>query len=274
MKTIIFAVLFSVQPLAFCQSLNFFDVTQAVSSQTGFRDAADNVQSDTWSGAFNLGVSGTTSGGSNLPNPGNGASGSGSFFADHQFGLTSWALSGSATGAIDAGLGAAPGNFFPSIGNTTILSAGLWFAVNEPFTLTLTGEVFESFIGNDPTMASPFSNAGAIRLFAEILDGNLVNQDLIEWTTNLGSSGGTYTASFNSGVFRLSVLANAVLSSNVPEAFGTQFSSYDAQLSIQPIPEPGSALLLVSAAVYPLLRRRRGSAGLRSMQRNGGGGRG
>ena len=244
--------------VSFAQTLKLFDVNDDATSLTEYYNGQAFIfAQDQWSGSYNLGVTGTTSGGSSLPNPGRESSGSGSFFADHSFGSTSWSLSGWAQGSIDAGLGNPGGTPFPTSAHTTILSTGLTFYIDTPSNLTITGSVFESFVGNDPSILGTVSNQGAIGLYAEVVDGQLFNDYLFSWSTNQGSSGGTYTRNFNSGVFRLDLLANAVLSSNVPDAFGTQYSSYDAQLSIGAVPEPGSALFLGTAALLPLLRRRR-----------------
>jgi hypothetical protein len=240
-------------------SLIFFDVNDNAVSQTEFYNGQPQIfASDSWAGSYNGSVTGTTSGSSSLPNPGNEASGSGAFMADHTFGPVSWELSGWAQGSIDAGLGNT-GTTFPTMFQTTILSTSLYFFVDTPFTLTLTGMVFESFVGNDPTIIPEFTSQGSISLFAEQLNGQLVNQTLVQWftTPENNSTGGTYSISLDSGIFRLTTTASALLTSNVQDAFGTQYSSYDAVLSVQPIPEPGTAFLLTAAAFFPLLRRRR-----------------
>jgi len=243
-------------PSVYSQVLNLFDVSDDATSVTNFFNGQFISEArDAWTGSFNLGVTGTTSGGSSLPNPGNEASGSGAFFADHQFGLTSWALTGSATGSIDAGLGNL-GTPFPTIANTTTVGGGFSFFVDEPFTLSLIGEVFETFEGESSITGTSNGNQATVRLLAIILDGILVNEYLASWESN-SSAGGTYVGSFGSGVFRLETFAGAVLSSNVQDASGTQFSSYNAQLSVMPIPEP-SGLLLVGVAGWLGLRRRRG----------------
>jgi hypothetical protein len=259
MRCLIVAVFYTgLTPLS-AQTLNLFDVSQDAGSGTAYYNGQFNYESiNTWNGSYNLGVTGTTSGGSNLPNPGRESSGSGSFFADHSFSSTSWSLSGWAQGSIDAGLGNA-GSIYSTIAQTTILSSSLYIYVDTPFTISLTGSVFESFTGIDPNMVPDFTSQGSITLFAEILDGQLVNQNLASWGSSPENpnNGGTYTGTFNSGVFRLHTAASALLSSNVPDAYGTHYSSYDAQLSIGAVPEPGSALLLGVASLYPLLRRRR-----------------
>lgn len=236
------------------QTLNLFDTNDDAISQTQFLNGQAFIfASDDWSGTYNLGVTGMTSGGSSLPNPGRESSGSGAFFADHQFGLTSWNLSGWAQGTIDAGLGNT-GTTFPTIASTTILGSSLYFFVDQPFTLRLTGEVSNRLSGNG---TNPGNSGATVRLFAEILDGVLVNQYIADWSTFQGDTGGSFTDTFNSGVFRLEVQATALLSSNIPQAIQEKYSSYNAQLNIQPIPEPSSALLLATAALGPLLRRKR-----------------
>jgi hypothetical protein len=238
------------------QTLNLFDVIDEASSSTRYLGGTVGIESqDVWTGSFNLGVTGTTSGGSSLPNPGNEASGSGSFFADHQFGLTSWALSGSATGSIDAGLGNL-GTPFPTIANSTGVGASLQFFVDTPFILNLEGLLGSEFSGSG-NQGQAVNNGASIRLFAVILDGILINDYLVDWRTFAGSTGGSYSNSWSSGVFRLEVGAGVELASNIADASGTQFSSYNALLSVQPIPEP-SGLLLVGVAGLFGLRRRRG----------------
>jgi hypothetical protein len=259
MKTpFLLTVLFSlVAQLAHTQTLNLFNVTDDATSLTEYYNGQAFIfAQDRWNGVYDLGVTGTTSGGSSLPNPGRESSGSGSFFADHSFGTSSWNLSGWAQGSIDAGLGNT-GTTFPTIAQTTILGGGFSFYVDTPFTISLTSMLTDSYVGAGPE--NPFNavdNRASVRLYAEIIDGVLVNQYLANWQSN-ASSGGNYTGSFSSGVFRLELYAGSVLSSNIPDDFGTQYSSYDAQLSIGAVPEPGSALLLGVASLYPLLRRRR-----------------
>jgi hypothetical protein len=238
-------------------TLTLFDVSQSSGSGTAYYNGQFNYQTiDTWSGSYNLGATGTVSGSSSLPDPGRESSSSGSFMADHTFGPVSWDLSGWVQGSIDAGLGNS-GSIYPTISNLAIVSTGLSFYVDTPFTITLTGMVLDTYAGatsSNPNFAP--DNAASVRLFAEILDGVIVNQYLANWNSN-SSSGGTYTGSFSSGVFRLDVFAGSSLSSNVPDDYGTQYSSYDAVMSVQPIPEPSSVLLLTAAGFYPLLRRRR-----------------
>jgi hypothetical protein len=238
------------------QNLNLYNVTQTAESGTAYYNGQFNYQAiNSWSGTYDLGVTGTTSGSSNLPNPGRESSGSGSFFADHSFGTSSWNLSGWVQGSIDAGLGNA-GSIYSTIGNATILSSSLYFYVDTPFTISLTGSILGQYTG---TVTDPGSSGATVSLFAEILDGELVNQNLVHWSTFGGSTGGSFSSTYNSGVFRLDVQSTAFLSSNVPDATQNQYSSYDAQLSIGAVPEPGSALLLGVASLYPLLRRRRRS---------------
>jgi hypothetical protein len=244
---------------AAAQTLNLFQVTDEATSYTRYLGGTAGTKfENSWNGVYDLGVTGTTSGSSNLPNPGRESSGSGSFFADHSFGTSSWNLSGWAQGSIDAGLGNT-GTTFPTIAQTTILSSSLYIYVDTPFTISLTGSVFDSYLGNTADSGFGPNNQGYIGLYAEILDGQLVNQYLAEWASFTGTSGGSYTGTFNSGVFRLTTGATVQLSSNVPDLTATQYSSYDAQLSIGAVPEPGSALLLGVASLYPLLRRRRRS---------------
>jgi hypothetical protein len=235
-------------------TIHLFNVNDQALSLTEFYNGQPNIfATNSYSGTYDLGVTGITSGSSSLPNPGRESSGSGSFMADHTFGPLSWELRGWAQGSIDAGLGNT-GTTFPTIANTTILSTSLSFFVDTPFTLTLTGIVLSQFTG---TGADAGSSGATVGLFAEILDGQIVNDYVARWSTFRGDTGGSYTGSFSSGVFRLDVRSSAYLSSNVPDATLNQYSSYDAQMSIVPVPEPGSALLLTAAAFLPVLRRRR-----------------
>ncbi|MBL9183481.1 MAG: PEP-CTERM sorting domain-containing protein [Verrucomicrobiaceae bacterium] len=237
------------------QTLALFNVSQTVSSQIAYTAGTTTTfANDAWTGSYDLGVTGITNGSSSLPNPGLGSSGSGALFADHTFNALSWDLNGSAQGIINAGLGN-PGSSFPTISQTTIVSANLSFFIDTPFTINLQSTLVSQFSGN--VAYDPFFGRAQTKLFAQVIDGQLVNQYVADWDTFFGSTGGSYTGSFNSAVFRLEFGADAVLDANDPGAALTQFSSYDLQMTVSPIPEPGSALLLAAGAFIPLLLRRR-----------------
>ncbi|MCX6856525.1 MAG: PEP-CTERM sorting domain-containing protein [Verrucomicrobia bacterium] len=237
------------------QTLSLFSVSQTASSQIAYTAGTTTTfASDVWTGSYDLGVTGITNGSSSLPNPGQGSSGSTVLFADHTFNALSWDLNGSAQGTINAGLGN-PGSSFPTISQTTIVSANLSFFIDTPFTINLQSALSSQFTGNEPY--DPFFGRAQTKLFAQVIDGQLVNQYLADWDTFFGSTGGSYTGSFNSAVFRLEFGADAVLDANDPGAFLNQYSSYDLQMSVQPVPEPSGMLLIGVGAAFLGLRRRR-----------------
>jgi len=237
------------------QTLNLFSVTQQARSTTSFFGGNPLPQiTDEWSGAFNLGVTGTTTGSSSLPNPGLESSANGSLLANHFFSGTSWALSGDSMATFDAGLGN-PGSVNPTISSSSLLSGEYFFTVDSPAQITLNATVMNQFLGLGPVLGF---NGATVALYAVAIDGVFVDQYLVNWQSSLGSNGGTYSTTLSSGVFRLEAQTTSWAQSNVPDAFGTATSSYDLQLSVAPIPEPSGALLaLLGGGWFLGLRRRR-----------------
>lgn len=234
------------------QSISFnFAPFQNVDAQSSFFSGTPPVVVDEWNNPFDLSTNGLTSGSSALPNPGFGASASSSFIANHTFNATSWNLNGGTTSTINAGSGNPA-----AISAASGISASFQFSVDSPFSLSLQSSIAGQFVGNDSSAL--IFTGGSTRLFAVALDGLFINQDLANWQTGAGSTGGTFNGSWSSGVFLLEFSAGSILQSNVPNAFGTATGSYDLQLSVSPIPEPSGALLaLLGGGWFLGLRRRR-----------------
>lgn len=238
------------------QSLNLLSVGSqgAVSESRFFGGNFTPQSSDVWSGSFDFSITGSVSGSSSLPNPGLESSASSSFVGDQLFGPSLWDLSGTSQTVIDTGLGNPGGG--TTISSLSGLGASLTFSVDSPFALSLQSSLSAQFVGNAPSMV--FDNRSSVRLFAVVLDGVFVNQYVADWDTITGSSGGMYSGSWNSAVFRLEFNAGTLLSSGIPDAFGTAASSYDLLLSVAPVPEPSGALLaLLGGGWFLGLRRRR-----------------
>ncbi|MBL9183483.1 MAG: hypothetical protein JNN17_15190 [Verrucomicrobiaceae bacterium] len=245
----------SIQKLE-AQNLGVFSVSQSAGSITSFNGGSPASITDQWAGIYDLGTNGTVSGSSSLPNPGLESSASGSFFGTQAYSSNLWQLSGNATAIYNTGLGNV-GSPFPTIRDTSFIGAAITFSVDQPFVLSLTASLNSSFSGPGPNSGVPANNAALVSLFVVAANGQFVNQYVTEWNTVLGSSGGSYTDSFNDAVFRLEFGASADVFSNTPGAFGTQTSAYDLQLSVSPIPEPSGALLALLGGGWFLGPRRR-----------------
>lgn len=239
------------------QTINVFSSIQTASSRASFFDSNQPVPLiDEWTGSYDLTVSGTTFGTSSLPNPGLNSSASGYIQATHTFSPNLWHLNGQASSTYNAGLGSA--TLDRTSQDQSTIGAAITFSVDQPFVLTLTAALNSSFSGPGPNSGFPANNAASVSLFVVAANGQFVNQYVTEWNTVLGSSGGSYTDSFNDAVFRVEFGASTDVFSNVPGAFGTQTSAYDLQLSVSPIPEPSGALLaLLGGGWFLGLRRRR-----------------
>ena len=239
------------------QTLNYLSTnSQSAGARSEFYGGTASANPvDVWNGVYDLAVTGTYSGSSSLPSPGLGSSASSSFLADLTYSPSNWNLVGTASASISTGTGNS-GSAFPTIASASGSGASITFSVDSPFALSLQSSLSNQFVGNDPSIV--VSNQATTRLFAVALDGVFTNQYLVDWNTLLGSSGGTFDGSWNSGVFRLEFGAGPFLSSNNPGSFGTTSSSYDIQLSVSHIPEPsGELLALLGGGWFLGLRRRR-----------------
>lgn len=251
------AIMFFAAQSGRAQTLSYlFTDSQSAGAQSEFYGGTPQANPiDVWSGSFNLASTGVYSGSSALPNPGLGSSASSAFLADLSFGASLWDLTGTATATIDTGAGNS-GSVFPTIASFSGSGAALTFSVDSPFVLSLQSSLSAQFVGNEPSAVA--GGRANTRLFAILLDGVLTNQYLADWDTINGSTGGFYAGSWNSGLFRLEFNAGTNLASNIPNAFGTQTTMYDTQLSVSPIPEPSGALLaLLGGGWFLGLRRRK-----------------